>query len=171
MALTIAQLKDLVNINLADNSNIIPAEHRAVELALIDYIETLQPISNSNLPLNKGYITANDADTGGFEVGIEIGIQLSNRLRKSGNVNTVTCVSSPNNTILTVNLQNPHPNNNYIVKSWFELVPTSPVLLQNTAAVGQPVFNIISGAQFQIVLKEWTGGIQALRLHFETVGY
>ncbi|KAF2337231.1 hypothetical protein [Flavobacterium daemonense] len=171
MALTIAQLKDLVNTNLADNSNIEPSEHRAVELALIDYIETLQPISTSNLPVNRGYITANNADTGGSEVGIEVGVQLSSRLRKVGNVTAVTCVSSSNSTILTVTLQNAHPNNNYVVKSWFELVPVSAITLPNTSTVGEPVFKIISGNQFQVVLREWANIAQALRWHFETIGY
>ena len=171
MALTIAQLRDLVNVNLADNSNIEPIEHRAVELAIIDYLETLQPISSSNIPLNKGYITANNLTIGGVEVGIEIGIQLSDRLRATGNVTGVSCVSIPNNAIITVNLQNAHPNNNYIVKSWYEQVPTSSVLLQNVSSLGKNVFKVVSPSQFQIILKEWTGEAQALRLHFETIGY
>jgi len=171
MALTIPQLKDLVNVNLADNSNIIPSEHRDVELALIDYLETLQPISSSNLPVNKGYITANNASSGGTEVGIEVDVTVSSRLRKFGNVSTVTCASNGGATILTVTLQNAMPSNDYIVKSWFELVPTSSVTLQNTSTVGQPVFKIISTTQFQIVLREWDGKVQALRLHFETYGY
>lgn len=171
MALTIAQLKELVNTNLADNSNIIPLEHRAVELALIDYLETLQPISNSNLPVNKGYITANNAASGGSEVGIEIDVTVSSRLRKFGNVSAVTCASNNNTTTLTVTLQNAMPNNNYVVKSWLELVPTSSVTLQTSSTVGEPVFKIISTTQFQIILREWDGVIQALRLHFETYGY
>ncbi|CAC9972914.1 hypothetical protein ACFFLS_06085 [Flavobacterium procerum] len=171
MALTIEELKELVNTNLADNSNIEPAEHRAVELALIDYLETLQPVSTSGQPLNRGMITANNGSFGGVEVGIELGIQLSDRLRHYGNTNSVSCVSMPNNTVITVNLQNSHPNNNYIVKSWYEQVPTSSVLLQNGSSLGKNVFKIISPSQFQIILKEWTGEVQALRLHFETVSY
>lgn len=172
MALTIAQLKDLVNANLADNSNIIPSEHRAVELALIDYLETLQPISNSNIPLNRGYITANNANSGGSEVGIDVGgTTTTSQLRRAGNVTYVSCVSTGGYIILTVNLQNPHPNNNYVVKSWYESVPTSSVPIQNSGSVSQPVFKIISGSQFQIVLREFHSQMQAVRLHFETTGY
>ncbi|MEN2402292.1 hypothetical protein GKZ90_0021060 [Flavobacterium sp. MC2016-06] len=171
MALTIAQLKDLVALNLADNSDIIPSEHRAVENALIDYLETLQPISNSNLPVNRGYITANNLATGGFEVGINVGTTLTDRLRVFGNISAIAVASSSNKSLFTVTLQNSHPNNNYIVKSWLELTPASPVILQNSADVVEPVFKIVSGNQFQIILNEANNQTQALRLHFETIGY
>jgi hypothetical protein len=46
MPLTIAQLHALVNQNLADNSNIIPSEHRQVENEIINTLEQALTISN-----------------------------------------------------------------------------------------------------------------------------
>lgn len=171
MALTIAQLKDLVNTNLADNSNIVPAEHRAVELALIDYLETLQPISNSNLPVNKGYITATSVAGGTVEVGINVGTTQTDKLKTNGNITAISVVSNTNKSTFTVTLQNIMPSNNYVVKSWLELVPTTAIPLINSADVVEPVFKVISTTQFQIVLNEANNQTQALRLHFETYGY
>lgn len=171
MALSIAQLKELVNTNLADNSNIQPLEHRAVELALIDYLETLQPISSSNIPVNKGMITANSLSTGGVEVGINLSTTLTDKLRTIGNISSVSVQTGGDFSIFTITLQNAHPNNNYVVKSWFEICPTTSVTLPNTSTLSNTVFKIISGSQFQIIVKEYTNSTQALRLHFETIGY
>lgn len=169
MALTIEQLKELVNTNLADNSNIVPSEHRAVELALIDYLETLQPISNSNQPVNKGYITATSTAGGSTEVGIDI---LTPKFLKGvGNVSNVTGVSSNDFTIITVTLQNAHPNTKYVVKTCLENMPNGTVLLQNSSNLLVPVFEILSTTQFKVILRETAGRLQALRLHFETYGY
>lgn len=172
MALTIAELRDLVNVNLADNSNIEPLEHRAVELAIIDYLETLQPISNSNRPVNKGYITANNLDyNGGVEVGIDIITTLTPKLRWKGDVTALSVNIVRPTSVFTVTMPNAMPNNNYVVKSWLELVPTSSLQLPNTSSVPEPVFKIISPTQFQIVIREYENQQQALRLHFETYGY
>lgn len=171
MALTIAQLKDLVNVNLADNSNIEPIEHRAVELALIDYLETLQPISSSNIPLNKGMITANNLSTGGVEVGINLSTTLTDKLRTIGNISSVSVQAGGDFSIFTVTLQNAHPNNNYVVKSWIEICPVTSVTLPNTSTLSNAVFKVISNNQFQIIVKEYSNQTQAIRLHFETMGY
>jgi len=40
--MTLTEIRELVATNLADDSDILPSEHRAVENALIDYIEALQ---------------------------------------------------------------------------------------------------------------------------------
>lgn len=50
---TYAQVQDKINLNLADNSNIIPEKHREVEQILLDYI-------NENLPLYKGSFVIGD---------------------------------------------------------------------------------------------------------------
>jgi hypothetical protein len=171
MALTIAQLKNLVNTNLADNSNIVPLEHREVELALIDYLETLQPITNANAPSNKGYVTANNQTTGGVEVGINLGTTLSDKLRYFGNILSVTVNSTSDYSILTVNLQNPMPNNNYVVKHWLEQIPSSATPIQNTSSIVHPVFKVISNTQFQFVIKESSNQTQNIRVHFEIFGY
>jgi hypothetical protein len=171
MALTIAQLKDLVNSNLADNSNIEPSEHRAVELALIDYLEILQPINTSNAPVNKGYITANNLTSGGVEVGLNIGTTLSDKLRYIGNISSVSVVSTADYSIFTVTLQNSHPNTDYKVRHSIENAPTSVTPMQNTSNIYNPVFKIVSNNQIQIILKESGNQTQTIRLHIETFGY
>lgn len=47
MALTIPQLQTLIDTNLADNSNIIPAEHREVEHEIVNYLATVPGGSGS----------------------------------------------------------------------------------------------------------------------------
>lgn len=169
MALTIAQLKNLVDTNLADNSNIIPSEHRAVELALIDYIETLQPISTSNIPVNRGYVTATTEAGGTTEAGINLGTTLSDKLKCYGNISSSTILSTGNYSMLTVTLQNAMPSTNYIVKHYLEHIPTASE--QPLADVLHPVFKILSTTQFQIVCREANDQTQKLRFHLETVGY
>lgn len=56
MALTIPQLHTLVDTNLADNSNIIPAEHREVEHELINYLETVPGGSGSGGGVSGGQL-------------------------------------------------------------------------------------------------------------------
>jgi hypothetical protein len=58
MALTIAQLRSLVTLNLADNSDILPVEHREVENELINFLEVL----NSKLPLATGVYNLGDVN-------------------------------------------------------------------------------------------------------------
>ena len=58
MALTIAQLRSLVTLNLADNSDILPIEHREVENELINFLEVV----NSLLPLATGVYSIGDVN-------------------------------------------------------------------------------------------------------------
>jgi|TARA_R110000782_G_scaffold165552_1_gene257453 hypothetical protein len=58
MALTIAQLRSLVTLNLADNSDILPIEHREVENELINFLEVM----NSFLPLATGVYSIGDVN-------------------------------------------------------------------------------------------------------------
>lgn len=51
--MTPVQIQELINLNLADASNITPAKHREVETALLDYIKSI-------LPLTKGFIAIGD---------------------------------------------------------------------------------------------------------------
>lgn len=51
--ITYAQVQDKINLNLADNSNIVPLKHREVEQLLLDYIK-------ENLPLHKGSLAIGD---------------------------------------------------------------------------------------------------------------
>lgn len=48
-----SEVQDKINLNLADNSNIVPEKHREVEQILLDYI-------NENLPLHKGSLSIGD---------------------------------------------------------------------------------------------------------------
>lgn len=48
-----SEVQDKINLNLADNSNIVPEKHREVEQILLDYI-------NENLPLHKGSLAIGD---------------------------------------------------------------------------------------------------------------
>lgn len=54
--ITYANVQDKINLNLADNSNIIPLEHREVEQILLDYI-------TENIPLYKGSLAIGDVST------------------------------------------------------------------------------------------------------------
>lgn len=54
--MTPAQIQTLIDTNLADNSNITPAEHRAVETELLNYIK-------ANVPLAKGTFHIGDIGT------------------------------------------------------------------------------------------------------------
>lgn len=71
MALTIAQLHDLVATNLADNSNIVPSEHREVEDEIINYLETT--ITQSSGFLQTKIITGGWSFNQGHVVDSEIG--------------------------------------------------------------------------------------------------
>jgi len=58
MALTPSQLRNLVNQNLADNSDILPIEHREVENELINLLEEIL----TKLPLASGVYSIGDVN-------------------------------------------------------------------------------------------------------------
>jgi hypothetical protein len=58
MALTVSQLRNLVEQNLADNSDILPGEHREVENELINLLEVIL----TKLPLASGVFQIGDVN-------------------------------------------------------------------------------------------------------------
>lgn len=59
--MTKAEIQALIDSNLATGSSILAAEHRAVETAILDYIDNIVV----SMPLARGTITLTDIPSGG----------------------------------------------------------------------------------------------------------
>ena len=146
MALSIAALRAKVNENLQDFSEIVPAQHREVEHEIINLLEDLM---NRGLPVQKGYISGLNINTGitGF------GGDLLKVIHERG---------SPGESFLKCTLKTP-VSGSYKVSIDLEGASGNR---GNDNDVFAPIFEIVSDTQFWISVDE-PGGTQNLTLHLE----
>jgi len=161
--MTQSEFIDLVNLNIADNSNIVPAKHREVEIALSNEVYAnrsvieLQQILITNLlkfmPKNRGWV--GNIDIGAGSPSFTIG----------GDTIGVTSVSSSDGTsVFTVEFANEMPSINYMVKPFMEV--ESGIILQ---AAKMPIISKIDTTHFQLAISENSNFTQDLRLNYEII--
>lgn len=156
--MTAAEIRDLIALNLADNSSITALEHRAVENALINYAEgtnsQLVSLINSYLsgiPKNKGFISGFNTGSGGV-------------LTFSGNILSATVTNAVEG-IINVTVQNAMPSMNYFVKGTLESMGNLDV--DNVA--GSFIFKKINTTSFQVSVDEWQNVTQNIKIHLEVI--
>ena len=152
MVLTEIEIKNIIDNNLADLSNILPIKHREVEYTLLEAIVELRKL----MPRNIGSIA--NIDVGGVNAGIVV----------SGDVTSCSAISpSAEGTTLTINLANSMDNLNYMVKPFIGIASTnSPIL---SAEIGSPIFKVISPTQFELAVVQFTPRFQDLKIYIETI--
>jgi len=138
--MTYAEILTLINTNLASGTNITAAEHRAVEIALLNYSQ-----AKSNYV---GYIT-------GFNVGASGSFTVGGGL--------VSAVGDGLSTLCTI--ANPMPSTNYMVKIYIESLGDA----NKDFGIFTPSFKKVNTTQFYLVLGEPGPYDQNLRIHFEVV--
>ena len=139
--MTYAEILTLINTNLASGTNITAAEHRAVEIALLNYSQ-----SKSNYV---GYVTGlNPGTSGTYTVG-------------GGLVSAVSADGL--STLCTI--ATAMPSTNYMVKIYVESLGTAAA----DFAIFTPSFQKVSTTQFTMVLGQNGSYPMDLRVHFEVV--
>ncbi len=147
MALSIAALRAKVNENLQDFSEIVPAQHREVEHEIINLLEDLM---NRGLPVQKGYISGLNIDTGitGFGGDLESVIHSRGPDRESHMLCTLKTPVSGSYKV-SIDLQGASGNR------------------KDDNNLFAPIFEIVSDTQFWISVDEPAGRKQNLTLHLE----
>lgn len=130
----------------------------------VDYLATA--IRNGLYPKEHFAIVAaigeNPIKNKGFVSGIDVG-NTSGALAAGGDVVSASATSTPNETVITVNVTNAMSNTNYLVQTFVE--SQGSIGLDND--IDQVVFKPISVSQFQISLKENAASVQSLKIHFK----
>jgi len=137
------EVLDLINTNLASASNITAAEHREVEIALLNYGKTL----NNYV----GYITG---------VNLPVGDGVS--LTVSGDITSAVGTASSG---VLITLTDAMPSTNYYVKSYIESLGTYAA----DTEIRRESFRKISTTQFYYIQSETNSQSQNLRVHFEVI--
>jgi hypothetical protein len=137
------EVLNLINTNLANASNITAAEHREVEIALLNYGKT----QNNYV----GYIT-----------GVNLPIANGASLVVNGGI--TSAVGTVSDGVL-ITLTTSMPSMNYYVRSHVESLGT----YSEDTQVAQVSFKKISTTQFYYRQAETGNATQNLRIHFEVI--
>ena len=139
--MTYAEILTLINTNLASGTNITAAEHRAVEIALLNYSQ-----AKSNYV---GYITGlTPGDPGTYTVGGGL----------------VSAVSADGLTTLCT-IATAMPSTNYMVRIHVQSLASGAA----DFAIFTPSFDPVSTTQFNLILGQNGSYPMELRVHFEVV--
>ena len=137
------EVLDLINTNLASASNITAAEHREVEIALLNYGKT----QNNYV----GYIT-----------GVNLPVADGASLTVSGRI--TSAVGTASNGVL-ITLTDAMPSTNYYVRSYIESLGTPNF----DSEIRRESFKKISTTQFYYIQSETNSQTQNLKIHFEVI--
>lgn len=137
------EVLDLINTNLASASNITAAEHREVEIALLNYGKT-----------QNNYV--------GYMTGINLPVPDGVSLTVSGGV--ASAVGTASSGIL-VTLTDAMPSTNYYVRSYIESLGTYTA----DTEIRRESFKKISTTQFYYIQSETNSQTQNLKVHLEVI--
>ena len=137
------EVLDLINTNLASSSNITAAEHREVEIALLDYGKTL-----------KNYV--------GYITGVNLPVPDGTSLTVSGNITSAVGTASSG---VLITLTDAMPSTNYYVRSFVESLGTYTA----DTEIRRESFHKVSTTQFYYIQSETNSQTQNLRIHFEVI--
>ena len=145
---TRASLTTLINTNLNTGTSITAAEHRAVEIAIVD----------SCKPYNAGYFTLGDAAPTGS----------TGNLTVSGALSATASVLSANTSKIVVvfNTATPMPNTNYYVRLFVQGLSLN---LNQDSAISTPIFANQTTTQFEVYVKDNVTTTQNIRIYFEAI--
>ena len=146
---TRASLTTLINTNLNSNTSITAAEHRAVEIAIVD----------SCKPYNAGWFTLGDAAPTGSTGVLSVSGALSATASVYGGANTSKIV-------VVFNTATPMPNTNYYVRLF---VQGLSVNLNQDSAISTPIFANQTTTQFEVYVKDNLSVTQNIRIYFEAI--
>lgn len=151
MPLTKTQIQTLINVNLADFSNILPAKHREVETEILNFI------SNTTVT-NTGFITVGDVGVGTVGQSYSVGGNVSSAILD-------TRTSKGN--IIKVTVQNSMPSLSYFVRTSIETLGTK-TSMEVDNDIHPIVFKVDTQTTFFVYVEDMSG-TQNIRLHIETV--
>jgi hypothetical protein len=137
------EVLNLINTNLASASNITAAEHREVEIALLNYGKT----QNNYV----GYIT-----------GVNLPVADGASLTVSGRI--TSAVGTASNGIL-ITITDAMPSTNYYIRSYIESLGT----YTTDSEIRRESFKKISTTQFYYIQSETNSQTQNLKIHFEVI--
>jgi len=137
------EVLDLINTNLASASNITAAEHREVEIALLNYGKA----QNNYV----GYIT-----------GVDLPVANGSSLTVNGGI--TSAVGTASNGVL-ITLTTSMPSMNYYVRSFVESLGTYTA----DTEIRRESFKKISTTQFYYIQSETNAQAQNLKIHFEVI--
>lgn len=146
---TRASLTTLINTNLSNNTSITAAEHRAVEIAIVD----------SCKPYNAGYFTLGDAAPTG----------ATGNLTVSGALSATASIYSGGNAskiVVVFNTATPMPNTNYYVRLFVQGLSATP---NQDAGVSTPIFANQTTTQFEVYIRDNITITQNIRIYFEAI--
>jgi len=137
------EVLNLINTNLASASNITAAEHREVEIALLNYGKT----QNNYV----GYIT-----------GVNLPVADGASLTVSGRI--TSAVGTASNGIL-ITITDAMPSTNYYIRSYIESLGT----YTTDSEIRRESFKKISTTQFYYIQSETNSQTQNLKVHLEVI--
>ena len=145
--MTKQEIQNLIDANLATGTVITAAEHREVETAILNFIQTA---TTSNV----GFITIGDVDV--YPVGHTYVV--------GGDVSSATITSrTARGDVINVVLNNSLPSLNYFVRTHVESLGN--IELDND--IHPIVYKVNTTNSFYVYVEDY-GGIQNIRLHIET---
>jgi len=151
MPLTKTQIQTLINVNLADFSDILPAKHREVENEILNFI------SNTTVT-NTGFVTVGDVGVGTVGQSYSVGGNISSAILD-------TRTSKGN--IIKVTVQNSMPSLSYFVRTSIETLGTK-TSMEIDNDIHPIVFKVDTQTTFFVYVEDMSG-TQNIRLHIETV--
>jgi len=137
------EVLNLINTNLASASNITAAEHREVEIALLNYGKT----QNNYV----GYIT-----------GVNLPVADGASLTVSGRI--TSAVGTASNGIL-ITITDAMPSTNYYIRSYIESLGTYTA----DTEIRRESFHKVSTTEFYYIQSETNSQTQNLKIHFEVI--
>lgn len=143
--MTKAQIQALIDLNLADFSNIEPVRHREVENAILDFIDK---------PINRGTIYSVDA-----------GSNALSYVYTGDMVSAVNESAATNYTILNVTVAHAMPSMNYKVV----VTPESVGNMLDDSKLGAISFKKVSTTTFKLGIGSFESGVQDIKLHVDVI--
>jgi len=151
MPLTKTQIQTLINVNLADFSDILPAKHREVETEILNFI------SNTTVT-NTGFVTVGDVGVGTVGQSYSVGGNVSSAI-----LDTKTAKGN----IIKVTVQNSMPSLSYFVRTSIETLGTK-TSMEIDNDIHPIVFKVDTQTTFFVYVEDMSG-TQNIRLHIEAV--
>lgn len=137
------EVLDLIETNLATASNITAAEHREVEIALLNYGKT-----------QNNYV--------GYMTGVNLPVANGVSLTVNGDITSAVGTTSDG---ILVTLTTAMPSTNYYVRSYIESLGT----FAGDTEIRRESFRKVSSTQFYYIQSETNSAAQNLKVHFEVI--
>lgn len=152
-------IRALINEYLVAFGNITAAEHNSIETEICNELDELDT-SVTNL---ENTIVSLSPKNIGFISGLDIN-GSSGSLTVGGNIESASVISGDGQSTITVNLANEMEGTDYEV--WISPKSNGNILIDSQITI--PVYQIVTETQFKIIIKEFSGGVQNLKLNIRT---